>query len=45
LQPYYLFDYADEVTDDINDVFGLNIGTKVMTLGEIKKVFASVKKR
>ena len=42
---HYLFDYADEVTDDINDVFGLNIGTKVMTLGEIKKVFASVKKR
>ncbi len=34
---HYLFDYADEVTDDINDVFGLNIGKKVMTLGEIKK--------
>ncbi|HHY70637.1 MAG TPA: IS1634 family transposase, partial [Thermoanaerobacterales bacterium] len=42
---HYLFDYADEVTDDINDVFGLNIGQKVMTLGEIKKNFARVKKR
>ncbi|HHW70535.1 MAG TPA: IS1634 family transposase [Clostridiales bacterium] len=42
---HYLFDYADEVTDDINDVFGLNIGKKVMTLGEIKKVFGEVKKR
>jgi len=42
---HYLFDYADDVTDDINDVFGLRIGKKIMTLGEIKKVFASVKKR
>lgn len=42
---HYLFDYADEVTDDINDVFNLNIGKKIMTLGEIKKNFAKVKKR
>jgi len=42
---HYLFDYADEVTDDINEVFGLDIGRKIMTLGEIKKVFANVKKR
>lgn len=42
---YYLFDYADEITDDLNDIFGLGIGKKVMTLGEIKKVFGSVKKR
>ena len=42
---HYLFDYADEVTDDINDVFGLDIGRKIMTLGEIKKVFAQAKKR
>ena len=41
----YLFDYADEVTDDINDTFNLNIGQKYMTLGEIKKVFAMTKKR
>lgn len=42
---HYLFDYADEVTDDINRVFNLDIGRKVMTLGEIKNIFASVKKR
>lgn len=42
---HYLFDYANEVTDDINDVFDLNIGKKVMSLGEIKKILASVKKR
>ena len=42
---YYLFDYADEITDDINDVFDLNIGQKYMTLGEIKNIFAKVKKR
>ena len=42
---HYLFDYVDEVTDDINEVFNLDIGQKVMTLKEIKKVFANVKKR
>ena len=42
---YYLFDYANEITDDINNVFDLNIGQKFMTLGEIKKIFAKVKKR
>jgi transposase len=42
---HYLFDYVDEITDDINEVFSLDIGLKVMTLKEIKKVFANVKKR
>ena len=42
---HYLFDYADEVTDDINGAFNLDIGQKVMTLKEIKKNFANVKKR
>lgn len=42
---HYLFDYADEVTDDINDIFNLNIGQKIMTFGEIKKIFGMVKKR
>jgi len=42
---HYLFDYADEVTDDINDIFNLNIGQKIMTLGEIKKTFGMIKKR
>ena len=42
---HYLFDYANEVTDDINGVFDLSIGRKVMTLGEIKKIFGDIKKR
>lgn len=29
---HYLFDYANEVTDDINDIFNLNIGKKIMLL-------------
>lgn len=41
---HYLFDYADELTDDINEIFNLNIGLKTMTLGEIKKNFGMVKK-
>jgi len=41
---HYLFDYVDEVTEDINNVFNLNIGKKIMTLGEIKKNFGKVKK-
>ena len=42
---HYLFDYVDDVTDDINDAFNLDIVQKIMTLGEIKKVFAMAKKR
>ena len=36
MQPFryynYLFDYADDVTDDINEIFDLNIGQQFMTL-------------
>ena len=41
----YLFDYIDDVSDDINKAFGLEIGKKVMILKEIKNIFAKVKKR
>jgi len=34
---HWLFDYANDVTDDMNTAFNLNFGRKVMTLGEIKK--------
>ena len=27
---HYLFNYADEITDDINDIFNLNIGQKII---------------
>lgn len=42
---HYLFDYADEITDDMNTAFNVNFGKKIMTLGEIKKSFGMVKKR
>jgi len=43
-QNHWLFDFADEVTDDMNAVFDTDFGKKVMTLGEIKKNLGIVKK-
>jgi len=43
-QNHYVFDYADEITDDINKVFGVNFGMKFMTLSEIKKNLGMAKK-
>lgn len=43
-QNHWLFDFADEVTDDMNAVFGTDFGRKTMTLGEIKKNLGAVKK-
>lgn len=42
---HYLFHYADELTDAMNEEFGTNIGLKVMTLGNIRKSIADTKKR
>jgi len=42
-QNVWLFDYADEVTDEMNRVFGTEIGKKVMTLQEIKKSLGQAK--
>jgi len=41
---YYLFDYADEITDHMNTVFNVNFGKKIMTLEEIKKKFCNGQK-
>jgi transposase len=43
-QNLWLFDYADEVTDDMNTVFGTDFGRKIMTLQEIKKNLGAAKK-
>jgi len=43
-QNYYLFDYFDEVLDDLGSAFGIDFSQRVRSLGEIKKVFASTKK-
>lgn len=42
-QNLWLFDYADDVTDYINAVFGTDIGRQIMTLKEIKKNLANTK--
>lgn len=43
-QNHWLFDFSDEVTDDMNAAFGTDIGRKIMTLGEIKKNLGLAKK-
>jgi transposase len=43
-QNLWLFDFADEATDDMNAAFGTDFGRKLMTLGEIKKNLGRVKK-
>ncbi len=37
-QNYYLFDYRDEVIKTIETVFNLDLGKKIMSLAEIKKI-------
>ena len=43
-QNLWLFDFANEVTDDMNAVFGTDFGRKNMTLQEIKKNLGQAKK-
>lgn len=43
-QTYYLFDYFDEVLDDIGSIFQIDFSKRVRSLGEIKKIIASTKK-
>jgi len=44
-QNHWLFDFADDVTDDMNDTFGTEFGKKTMTLKEIKKNLGETKIR
>ena len=43
-QNVWIFDYADEITDEMNAVFGTDIGRKIMTLQGIKKSLGQVKR-
>jgi hypothetical protein len=43
-QNLWLFDFADEVTDDMNATFGTDFGRKIMTLGEIRKNLGAAKR-
>jgi transposase len=40
----WLFDYADDITDDMNKVFGTNFGKENMSLKEIKKSLGDAKR-
>lgn len=44
-QNLWLFDYVDEVTDDINRVFGIDFNKKVMELKKIKENIGKTKIR
>jgi transposase len=43
-QNLWLFDYSDDVTDDMNAAFGTDFGLKVMTLKQIGKNLGSAKR-
>lgn len=41
---YYLFDYYNEILDNIGNKFGIDFSNRIRTLGDIKKILASTKK-
>ena len=43
-QNYYLFDYYDNILEDLGSVFQIDFSKRIRTLGEIKNIFASTKK-
>jgi transposase len=43
-ESYYVFDFTNDITDDVNAAFNTDIGKKIMTLGEIKKNLGLAKK-
>jgi len=42
-QNFWLFDYVDEVTDELNRVFGFDFGRRVMAVRDIKNILAGSK--
>lgn len=43
-QNYYLFDYFDEILNDLGDIFQIDFSKRIRSLGEIKKIIATTKK-
>ena len=43
-QNWYLFDYADEVTQAVSDKMRIDLGRKYMNLGEIRQLIGNTKK-
>jgi len=43
-QNYYLFDYFDDVLNDVGSMFDIDFSKRVRSIGEIKKILADTKK-
>ena len=41
---WYVFDYADEITEAIHERFGVELSRKYLRLGEIRKILGNTKK-
>ena len=41
---YYMFDYFNEIVEDLGNLVGIDFSKRFMTLGEIKKIIAQTKK-
>lgn len=40
---WYVFDHADDITNDIAAIFGINLSCKYIRLGDIKKILGATK--
>ena len=40
---WYVFDHADDITNDIAAIFGINLSCKYLGLGDIKKILGATK--
>jgi hypothetical protein len=43
-QNYYLFDFCDDILNDLGNIFDIDFSKRIRTLGEIKKNFSDAKK-
>lgn len=43
-QNYYLFDYFDDILNDLGSIFQIDFSKRIRSLGEIKKIIATTKK-
>ena len=41
---YYMFDYYDEIVEQLEKVTNIDFSRRFMTLGEIKNIISDVKK-
>jgi hypothetical protein len=41
---WYIFDYADEITEAITEILGVDLSRKYLKLGDIKNILGATKK-